>query len=294
MLLDDAIAQFAAYLLTAGGRSRATVDSYSSDLEQFAGSSGIGRLEDLDKKAILNWLKAMTEAEYASSSRSRKISALRSFINWAVEFNLIQQNPVPDSLALPKALYLPSALSQVDVKRLIDAVQGDSAEQLRDRALLETLYASGMRVSEAAGLQMVDLYLSEGFCMVTGKGNKQRLAPLGSYALEALRDYLNNARSSVCNKADSFSEVFISRRGPISRHTIFRIVKKYASLAGIKATVSPHTLRHSCASHLLENGADLRFVQELLGHASLSTTQIYTHIDRTRLRQIYEQAHPLA
>jgi len=150
-----------------------------------------------------------------------------------------------------------------------------------------------MRVSELTGLLLVELHLPEGFAMVTGKGSKQRLVPLGQYAIDALRDYIP-WRETLCKSAHQHGEVFLSQRGPISRSQVFRVIKAVAARAGIASKVSPHTFRHSCASHMLAHGADLRLVQELLGHSALSTTQIYTHIEKTRLRQVYDASHPMA
>lgn len=298
MLFDDAVAQFSAYLLTAGGRARATVDAYARDLEQFAALTGLGQMETLDKLAVLAWLNKLSELELAARSRSRKLSALRSFCSWAQEYGHLAQDPIPAEISAPRALYLPHALTEAEVLAILEAVTppggGLDLEALRDKAMLETLYASGMRVSELTGLGLLDLHLGEGFALVTGKGSKQRLVPLGQYAIEALQAYLDHARAALYPRAGSETAVFLTRRGPISRSQVFRLVVKYAQLAGIKTQVSPHTFRHSCASHMLSHGADLRLVQELLGHANLATTEIYTHIEKSRLRQVYDQTHPLA
>jgi integrase/recombinase XerD len=322
---DDAIAQFAAWLLTALGRSRATVESYQRDLEQFAEHAGIGRLEQLDSAAVLRWVGKVKEAQLAPRSYARKLSALRSFISWALEYRYIASNPIPDELAVPQSLYLPHALSEAEVKAMLDASTVGTqlaaseppslnqqpadvassvptgkhsalaqASAIRDYAMLEVLYASGIRVSELTGLRLVDLHFGEGFAMVTGKGNKQRLVPLGQYAIDALKAYLGGPRGALCKSALQHGEVFVSRRGPISRSQVFRIIKDIAARAGITSNVSPHTFRHSCASHLLAHGADLRLVQELLGHSALSTTQVYTHIEKSRLRQVYDACHPMA
>ncbi len=250
-------------------------------------------------------------------SRGRKLSALKSFVAWAMEYQLMSADPVPRELAPPRSLYLPHALSEEEVLAILEAVSGPAAEapaagedgeaaedndtgtppvagRLRDRAMLEVLYASGMRVSELTGLRLQDLHLGEGFALVTGKGSKQRLVPLGGPAIEALQRWLAGGRSAICPRSMIHDEVFLSRRGPISRSQVFRLIKGYAAAAGIKSKVSPHTFRHSCASHMLAHGADLRLVQELLGHSALSTTQVYTHIEKSRLRSVYDQTHPLA
>lgn len=298
MLFDDAVAQFSAYQLTAGGRARATVDAYARDLEQLGASLGLGTLEALDRTAVLRWLNHLAELELAARSRSRKLSALRSFCAWAQEYGLLQHNPVPAEITAPRALYLPHALTEAEVLAILNAAGPATGvpdpAALRDKAILETLYASGMRVSELTGLGLLDLHLGEGFALVTGKGSKQRLVPLGQYAIDALQAYLDRGRGALCPRAGGETTVFLTRRGPVSRSQVFRLVVKYAQLAGIRAQVSPHTFRHSCASHMLAHGADLRLVQELLGHANLATTEIYTHIEKSRLRQVYDQTHPLA
>lgn len=294
MEFAEALAQFAAYQLSVQGRARATVDAYSRDLAQFAEHAQVSCLKALDRSAILHWLDAIAKQELSPRSRARKLSALRAFLAWALELSLIARDPLPRELTAPRVLHLPHALSETETTAIINAASGTSALALRDRAMLETLYATGMRVSELTGLLLLDLHLADGFALVTGKGGKQRLVPLGQYAIDSVQRYLAEARSRLCPRASALSEVFLSRRGPISRSMVFRLVKKYAQRADVKAKVSPHTFRHSCASHLLAHGADLRLVQELLGHASLTTTQIYTHIEKSRLRRVYNECHPFA
>jgi integrase/recombinase XerD len=313
-LLDE----FSAWLLTARGRSRATVESYRRDLTQFAELGAVSALADFDTAAVLRWNEALKAKEQKSSSRARKLSALRAFVSWAQEYHHISGSPIPQELTLPKGFYLPYALSEAEVRRIIEAAGGadtlvcqttetqtgvsappvstalQHSLQLRDHAIVEVLYASGMRVSELTGLRLVDLHLAEGFAIVTGKGSKQRLVPLGQYAIEALRAYLNSGREALCKSAQQHGEVFLSQRGPLSRSQVFRMIKAAAAAAGITTKVSPHTFRHSCASHMLAHGADLRLVQELLGHSALSTTQVYTHIEKSQLRKVYDQTHPLA
>jgi len=291
---DDAIARFATYLLTAGGRSRATVDGYSRDLEQFADIAKVGTLKQFDRKAVLSWVNELYTREFARRSLARKLSALRAFVSWAIEYNLLEADPIPAEIKLPRELYLPHAISESEVEAMLTAAEGEAPSEVRDYAMLEVLYATGMRVSELCGLKVTDLHLAEGFATVLGKGSKQRVVPLGQYAIEAVKRWLDGPRAALCANASRHQEVFLTKRGAISRSTVFRRVKRCAQLAGIKAHVSPHTLRHSCASHLLARGMDLRLVQELLGHASLATTQVYTHIDKTRLRAVYDQCHPLA
>ncbi|MCB1187069.1 tyrosine recombinase [bacterium] len=294
MHVDDALRHWSAWLLTARGRSRSTVGSYLRDMQQFVQLSGLAELSGLDRARVVDWLNALAEREMAPRSRARKLSALKSFVGWAIEYGHLAQDPVPAELATQRGLDLPHALTKGEVQAILDATRGMDPLSVRDSAMLETLYASGMRVSELTTLRLADLHLPEGFAIVTGKGSKQRLVPLGHYAIEGLKEYVGPVRESICPTAPLHPEVFLTRRGAISRSMVFRLVQKYALLAGVKSHVSPHTFRHSCASHMLEGGADLRLVQELLGHSSLTTTQIYTHIDKRRLREVYDRAHPHA
>lgn len=304
-----AVEQYCAWLLAARGRSAATIAAYRRDLAQFAADAGVKSLAGLDRTSVLAWLDSAARRELAPRSRARKLSALRGFCQWALEERLITQNPLPQELGSPRALYLPKALSEAQVLAILGAVSIPTlaegpraalarAQALRDKALLEVLYASGMRISEACGLLLDNLFLDEGFCVVTGKGNKQRLTPLGSHAIAALREYLLAGREALGRQSAARREVLLTQRGPLSRSQAFRLVKHYAALARESGaslpTVSPHTLRHSCATHMLAHGADLRLVQELLGHASLSTTQVYTHVELSRLQSVYKKAHPLA
>jgi integrase/recombinase XerD len=300
MTFPEAVQQFGVYLLTARGRSRATIENYTRDLTQFAEDTKVAELAALDRTAVLAWLTGLTEREHAPRTRARKLSALRSFVQWAMEYGHLQSDPIPADVANPRALYLPYALTEGEVLSILRAAGSDDdpalqgAEQLRDLAMLEVLYAGGLRVSELCGLTIGALQLGEGFVIVTGKGNKQRLVPLGQAAVESVRTYLAGARAKLCPRADGHDEVFLTSRGPVSRSYVFRRVRHYAALAGVTRAIGPHTFRHSCASHLLAHGADLRLVQELLGHASLVTTQVYTHIEKGRLRSVYDQCHPLA
>jgi len=294
MLAVDAIRHWSAWLLTARGRSRSTVVSYARDMQQFIELSGLSDLGELERSHVITWLNQLAEREMAPRSRARKLSSLKSFVAWAREYSHIDSDPVPGELATQRGLDLPHALTRGEVQAILDAAMGTDLLSIRDLAMLEVLYASGMRVSELTMLRLSDLHLAEGFAIVTGKGNRQRLVPLGHYAIEALLRYIDPVRAAICPTAPMCSEVFLTRRGVISRSMVFRLVKKYAALGGVSSHVSPHTFRHSCASHMLEGGADLRLVQELLGHASLTTTQIYTHIDKRRLREVYDRAHPHA
>jgi integrase/recombinase XerD len=208
---------------------------------------------------------------------------------------VMQVNPA-DKIQLPKtAKLLPKTLSQGDTKKMIEMPSAKDPHSLRDRAILELLYASGMRVSELVGLNLMDLNLNVSFVRCFGKGQKERLVPLGKKALAALGEYLEKGRPKMAKKNKPEEAIFLNPRGVrLSRQGIWEVVKKFARLSGIKGKISPHVFRHSFATHLLEGGADVRSVQELLGHANIATTEIYTSVSRERLKKIYSQAHPRA
>ena len=217
------------------------------------------------------------------------LSALRSFFKWLVLEGLMKDNPC-DKVEGPKlGRYLPDVLSVGEVTAIIDAVDTSTWLGLRDKALLETLYGCGLRVSEAVGLKIPLMYLDEGFIRIIGKGNKERLVPVGEVASDALLRYLEE-RPMEFSRSEY---VFVNRYGtPLSRVSAFKTVKNMALLAGVRKNISPHTFRHSFATHLIENGADIRLVQEMLGHESVSTTEIYTHIDTSTWHSVIAQHHP--
>ena len=263
------------YLRMERAMSQNTVASYCSDIEQFLGFYQ-GYLPSLSHEDIENYLVSRTVL--SKRSQARVLSSLRSFCTWLVMEGVLKDNPC-DKVDSPKlGHYIPEVLSVDEVSSIIDAVDTSSWLGLRDKALLEVLYGCGLRVSEAVGLKISLLYLDEGFVRIIGKGNKERLVPIGEAASDALVHYLE-ARPLEFSGAEY---VFINRTGtPLSRVSAFKTVKKMALLAGVRADISPHTFRHSFATHLIENGADIRLVQEMLGHESVSTTEIYMHIDTT-------------
>lgn len=224
---------------------------------------------------------------------ARHLAALRSFYRFLKLDERVRETAV-DLLAAPSLWdRVPQVLSPEAVDRLLLGPIPLDRYALRDRALLETLYASGCRASESASLKMGDLNLEGGYCRCLGKGNKQRIIPLGGRAVAAIREYLDKLRPKLMTDRPPVEEVFVSGRGvALERTTIWRVVKKYVSRQGIHGKVSPHTLRHSFATHLLAGGAELRAVQEMLGHAGIATTQKYTHVDRDRLRQLHQRFHP--
>ena len=263
------------YLRMERAMSPNTVASYCSDVERFLENCNASpdKLSTSDIESHLTSMDFLTKR-----TQARALSALRSFCGWLVMEGILKDNPC-DKVDGPKlGRYIPDVLSVDEVVSIIDAVDTSSWMGLRDKALLEVLYGCGLRVSEAVGLKVSCLYFDEGFVRVIGKGNKERLVPMGEMAADALKAYLQ-ARPSAVELSDS-DLVFVNRYGDgLSRVSAFKTVKKMALLAGVRKEISPHTFRHSFATHLIENGADLRLVQEMLGHESVATTEIYTHVD---------------
>lgn len=252
-----------------------TVTSYCSDVAKFA-QFHKEPLEKADSEAIADYLSS--RGEISERTQAHILSSLRNFYDWLLLEKVVEENPC-DRVDMPKlGLYLPSVLSVDEVEAILNSVECHDWFGKRDRAILEVLYGCGLRVSEAVGLKISNLYLDEGFVRVIGKGNKERLVPMGEMACEAIRNYLDSRPLPA--DAESDDVLFLNRFGRcFSRVSMFNLVKKQALVAGVQKEISPHTFRHSFATHLVENGADLRVVQEMLGHESITTTEIYTHID---------------
>ena len=263
------------YLKIERAMSPNTVASYCSDVKKFAEFHN-DALEKADPDAVISYLSS--RKKLSERSQARLLSSLRSFYDWLVLEKVIEENPC-DKVDMPKlGVYLPTVLSVEEVEAIIDSVQREDWFGLRDKAILEVLYGCGLRVSEAVELKISGVYLDEGFLRVIGKGNKERLVPLGEMAGDALRNYLDSRPAPADAEADDV--LFLNRFGKrFSRVSMFNLVKKQALAAGITKELSPHTFRHSFATHLVENGADLRVVQEMLGHESITTTEVYTHIE---------------
>lgn len=275
------------------GNSRHTIRAYRRDLEEF-----VVRLPEdavpssIDHLVIRSFLGSLRSRNLCRSTVARKLSAVRSFLRFLLKRGLIDTNPAKAIRTPRREKRLPHFLDRAEVQKLLAAPRGKSLLTLRDRAAIEVLYSTGFRVSELAGLRIGDLDLHDGSALARGKGKKERMVPLGSFAVKSLIEYLS-VRSKTPLPPDA--PVFINRfGGSLSPRSIRRLFEKYVKIAGLSARTTPHTLRHSFATHLLDAGADLRSVQELLGHASLSTTQVYTHLTTTRLREVYEKAHPRA
>ena len=294
--LRSDILAFRNYLRAERGLSENTVMAYTRDLAKFAEwAEQIGLREYLKPtlKELSRYLGFLSELDLAGPTVARNIVALRMFFKFLRLEEKTDKTAV-DLLASPKLWQkIPHVLTAANVDQLLAAPRPGDRFFLRDRAMLETLYATGCRASEVVGLKVADVYLDSAFLKCTGKGNKQRVVPLGRPAVAALRAYLGEGRPAFTSPPPHPETVFVSKSGrPLSRLMLWKIVKKYCKRAGLSAKASPHTLRHSFATHVLAGGADLRTVQELLGHSSIATTQHYTHVDRDRLKAMHKKFHP--
>ena len=252
------------------------------------------QLNDIDHIAILTWLNNLREQGKSNNSVIRMVTSLRKFFGYLLQEGLILHNPMTDVRPPKKAEHLPSVLTVAEIDALLAVPTETTPLGVRNRTLIEVLYATGLRVSELVNLKMSDLHLQLGLIQTIGKGDKERIIPIGEVAADWLEKYFSNSRLLLL-KGNESPFVFLNDRGnQLSRQGVWKIIKKLVLLAGITKDVSPHTLRHSFATHILENGADLRIVQELLGHADISTTQIYTHISKKRLSEVYDNFHPRA
>ncbi len=293
--MDQYLDYFLNYLEVEKGLSANTLDAYGRDLSRYLETlqkNGVATPEAVRQRQVLQFLGQLKKQGLAARSRARSLSAVRMFHRFLLNEKYAEHDPTA-LIDSPRALQpLPKLLSQDEVERLLEAPQGAGALALRDRALLEVLYATGMRVSELVGLTLGSLKLDIGCVNAFGKGGKQRLIPLGEVALEILQGYLQNGRP-ILSREQLTDLVFLNRQGKgLSRQGVWKNLNRYALQAGISHKVYPHMLRHSFATHLLENGADLRAVQTMLGHADISTTQIYTHVLQERLKQLHQQYHP--
>ncbi len=251
--------------------------------------------DDVDTLALRRYLGLLRERGYGKSTVARKMSCLRTFFRFLGRRGLVKQNPAKAMRTPRREKRLPSFLDEKEIAALLAAPQGDAFDTLRDRAILEVLYSGGLRVSELSGLDLHALDLGQGVARVLGKGRKERLALLGGPAVAALREYLDARRDLLSHLERETEAVFLNRLGGrLDVRSVRRLLDKHVTAAGIGKAVSPHTLRHSFATHLLNRGMDLRSVQELLGHASIATTQIYTHVTTARLKEVYDRAHPHA
>ena len=275
--------------------SNHTMDAYKRDINQYLmylGDLDIKNLSDVKSTHIRDYIRVLSDGGMAPASISRIISSIRTYYRFLSSENILDENPVLliNNPKLPKKL--PDVLSEKEISLIINAIQESSQFYQRDKAIIELLYSCGIRVTELCNLEMSNLFIDEDLIRVMGKGNKERLLPLGVRSKKYLDDYIKHSRNSHIKKSGS-SFVFVSRNGnQLTRAMINIILNKWTQVSGLKKSVSPHKLRHSFATHLLEGGADLRFVQALLGHSDISTTQIYTHIDKHYLKEVYKIHHP--
>ncbi|HEX9777653.1 MAG TPA: site-specific tyrosine recombinase XerD [Geopsychrobacteraceae bacterium] len=294
-MMDSFVDLFLNYLTVEKGLAANTLEAYGRDLSRYLNyldRAGISAPDNISRSDVLRYLAGLKREGLAARSRARALSSVRTFHRFLRLEKLSGQDPTA-LIEAPRLLRpLPHLLSQEDVERLLAGPRGDQPLVRRDRAMLEVLYATGVRVSELVSLRLSDLNLEIGCLRAFGKGSKERLIPFGEAALAALTDYLADGRGRL-NKREQEPLLFLNRSGKgLTRQGFWKILKRRALEAGIVQSISPHMLRHSFATHLLENGADLRAVQTMLGHADISTTQIYTHVIRERLRQVHEQYHP--
>lgn len=297
--MQEYLSHFKGFLTLEKGLSSNTVQNYGSDLNDFITwlkKRKISSAEKLSRSDIIAYIGDCKNKGYEPATLARRLVSIKIFFRYLFQEKLLSKD-ITDVMDSPKLWrILPDFLSVSETESLLKAFPASAKDPLlfRNRTILELMYASGLRVSELAGLNLRDIHIDEGIIRITGKGNKERIVPVGRAALKILNKYISEIRPRLIKNADE-KKVFLSKNGrPLDREWIWNIVKKAAREAGINKNIHPHTLRHSFASHLLENGADLRIIQEMLGHADISTTQIYTHVDRKRIMNIHKRFHPRA
>ncbi|MEK5441970.1 MULTISPECIES: site-specific tyrosine recombinase XerD [unclassified Fredinandcohnia] len=296
--MEDQLKDYLHYLVVERRLATNTVKSYERDLKKYyqyvTKVENITAFNDVNRLHVIHFLKHLKEQGNSSRTLARNIASIRSFHKFLFRDKITDHDPT-EQIETPQAeRKLPKVLNISEVEALLDAPKLDNPLGIRDKAMLELLYATGLRVSELINLNLADIHLSMGFIRCLGKGNKERIVPLGSVATKALQAYLDNGRAQLVKrkKTDAF---FVNHHGNrLTRQGFWKNLKKITKEAQIEKELTPHTLRHSFATHLLENGADLRAVQEMLGHADISTTQIYTHVTKTRLKDVYKTYHPRA
>lgn len=283
------------HLVLEKGLSPNSIQAYTRDVRDFleyVRGRGIHDASRIERETVIGYMYSLKDRGISAGSIRRKLSSLRGYFSFLIQEAVTGANPT-DLIDAPNTWKrLPSTLNVNEAFALMDSVQGENRGSMRDKAMLETLYSTGMRVSELTGLRLSDLYLETCCIRVMGKGSKERIVPLGDTARNALEKYLSRARP-LLDRGNGAAHVFLNMRGkPLTRMGVWKILKKYLLQCGLEAKASPHTLRHSCASHLLVGGADLRVVQEILGHSDISTTQIYLHTSREALKEVHRKFHP--
>ena len=293
--MKEFIDEFMNYLSVERGLAQNTLLAYRRDLTKYIdylSLKGVKNSSQVNRSHVSDFMFDLKKHEMSATSICRNLAAVKMFHRFLVRENLAKEDPTT-LVDTPKLwMRIPSVLTQAEIEAMIAAAAGKNSQQARDQAILEIFFASGLRVSELSDLKTTSIDYNVGFVRAVGKGSKERIIPLGKKAREALQKYLLRARPQLLKNQTS-DVLFLSRLGKkISRQSLWAVIKFYARKANIKKTIKPHTLRHTFATHLLEHGADLRSVQEMLGHADIATTQIYTHVDKERLKSVHKQFHP--
>ncbi len=288
--------EYLAHIKLEKNLSQNTVVSYKNDINaliSFLKDSSVDDPSNITSDHIRNFFKVIKELGLSGSSSARYFSSLKGFFLYLLKNKYILKNPIEKITAPKISKKLPGVLNIPEIEKILSAPEVEDKLGLRDKTIIELFYACGTRVSELINLKVNDLFLDDEIIRVFGKGSKERLIPIGSSAIKWIGEYLNKSRPLLMKKSKSENNLFLNARGTkLSRMGVWKIIDRYVKEAGIKKKVHPHTFRHSFATHLLEGGADLRAVQEMLGHADISTTQIYTHIDRDYIKQVHKQYHP--
>ena len=288
--------EYLAYLKLEKNLSDNTIFSYRNDLSSFLHFLVEHNIDDpsrIESRTLIKFFTNLEKAGLTSSSAARYYSSLKGYLNYLLNNNYIKSNPI-EKVSSPKlAKTLPGVLSVAEIEKILSLPDTSVTLGIRDKTILEVFYACGLRISELISLKLSDLFLSEEMIRVFGKGSKERIVPIGSSAINWIQTYLTNSRPLLSKTTKSENYLFLNNRGTrLSRMGVWKLVDRYVRKSGIEKPIHPHTFRHSFATHLIEGGADLRSVQEMLGHADISTTQIYTHIDREFIKQVHKQFHP--
>ncbi|MEW5843320.1 MAG: site-specific tyrosine recombinase XerD [Bacteroidota bacterium] len=294
--MEDFLKEYLSILRFEKNLSENTTNAYKNDLQKFLNFVQGKNVTDYNQVTaghIAKFFEQQKNNGIDSATTARYMSSIKGFFGYLEDNNYIEKNPTTTLSRVKKSRKLPAVLSFPEIERILNSPKTDDVAGLRDKAILETFYSSGLRVSELINLKVNDLYFADEVVRVFGKGSKERIVPMGSSAINWLKTYLTKSRPMLEKKNKSQNYVFLNKRGTkLSRMWIWKIVNHYAHEAGITKEIHPHTFRHSFATHLLEGGADLRAVQEMLGHADISTTQIYTHVDRNYIKQVHKDHHP--
>lgn len=297
--MEDELKDFIHYLIVEKGLAKNTIVSYERDLKSYTkflkNTEKLTSLNEVNRTQIIHFLSFLKDQGKSSKTMARHVASIRAFHQFLLRERAVDHDPSVHIESPQMERSLPKVLNMQEVETLLDSPKANDHFGIRDKAMLELLYATGIRVSELIGLNMGDVHITMGFIRCVGKGNKERIIPIGKAATTALTHYIQEGRKHFVSKKHQDDSFFLNHHGRrLTRQGFWKILKRLAAEAGIEKELTPHTLRHSFATHLLENGADLRAVQEMLGHADISTTQIYTHVTKTRLKDVYSQFHPRA